>query len=310
MNKLTTLYPKKILIIDDSLTCCEHLKGILSDKPDYQVHALHSSNAVKRELEESQNEIYEPYDLFIIDIHIDEEDGLELLKEIRKYRSYRTTPALFITGDYEDELLRRAFDYGAFDYLRKPISAIELMTRVANALESHARQKELLRLAHYDGLTGLVNRSLLMDRLEQARVKAERDKVHFALLFIDVNYFKTLNDTYGHEAGDKALIYLSERLKASVRANDTVARLAGDEFVILLDHVESQECIEDVKRRIIENLEMPMIVNETTDWTLSISIGQARYPDDGKQINTLLHHADEAMYADKKSSGTTRIANG
>lgn len=162
------------------------------------------------------------------------------------------------------------------------------------------KQAELHYLAHYDSLTGLPNRMLLGDRLQQACRFAERKGCMAALLFIDVDRFKQINDSLGHNAGDAVLLKLVERLQASARRADTVARLGGDEFVILMENLDDPVAVDVVAARLIAAMREPI---ELAGHSLivTVSIGCAIYPDDDTEISPLLAKADAAMYAAKAS---------
>ena len=159
---------------------------------------------------------------------------------------------------------------------------------------------ELKNLAHYDALTKLTNRMLFLDRVNRSIERSQREHNQFALIFIDLNDFKELNDTLGHAAGDKALIHLANVLQSSVRTTDTAARLAGDEFVILAENIKSEDDIEVLLGRIASALDKPLSLNNVS-WHLSISQGVSVYPRDGGTTEKLLEVADERMYQNKQS---------
>ncbi|MBV1776481.1 EAL domain-containing protein [Burkholderiaceae bacterium DAT-1] len=163
-----------------------------------------------------------------------------------------------------------------------------------------AHEAELDRVANYDALTGLPNRRLLSDRLTQAIARSERTNRACAICYLDVDGFKSVNDVYGHATGDQMLVTLANNLKAMLRAEDTLARVGGDEFVIiLLELASNQECI-TILDRIVQAGALPMMC-EGQPLQVSISIGVALYPDDHVDADTLLRHADQAMYAAKES---------
>jgi len=156
-------------------------------------------------------------------------------------------------------------------------------------------EQELWQLAHHDSLTGLPNRLLFMSNLEQAFKQANRTKKLSAVLFIDLDDFKPINDIYGHLAGDSVLKEVAQRLKNSVRQADTVARYGGDEFTILLQDLESFNDIEIVTNKITEYMNKPIKVKEN-EFTVKSSIGISLFPNAAKDIATLIKHADLAMY--------------
>ena len=160
-------------------------------------------------------------------------------------------------------------------------------------------EEKLLFLAHHDPLTGLTNRSLFNDRLKSAISAARRHKASLALLFLDINDFKSINDIHGHAAGDHVLCTTARRLERCVREMDTVARMGGDEFTVLLTHIESAEDISKKVEQIVAILAEPLEAEFAAIKMPSISIGVACYPTDGEDIDTLLSHADVEMYQQK-----------
>jgi diguanylate cyclase len=159
---------------------------------------------------------------------------------------------------------------------------------------------QAMQLALYDVLTGLPNRKLIDERLEQALAMARRSHMHIALLFIDLDKFKAVNDNFGHAYGDLLLKEVAKRLRSCMRESDTACRLGGDEFVALLPDIEGKNAVQVVATKILNQLTQPFhIAGHTFD--ISASIGAAIYPDDGSDAKTLMKNADFAMYAAKKS---------
>jgi len=166
-------------------------------------------------------------------------------------------------------------------------------------------QQVLERQANHDVLTGLANRKLLQDRLTGAEARARRSGESFALVVVDLNKFKEINDTLGHAAGDEVLISVSNKLKALPRSSDTVARIGGDEFVLLLEGVQKGKGMD----RLIANLsrigDMPVILENGGEVRVGLSIGVAIYPDDTNEVDRLFSLADADMYRDKQVQGAT-----
>ena len=160
------------------------------------------------------------------------------------------------------------------------------------------KQAELYYLAHYDSLTGIPNRMLLADRLEHACHEAARRGRLVALLFVDVDRFKQINDSLGHSAGDAVLCKVVDRLKASARAADTVARLGGDEFVVLMEDIEDQSDVDVVAHRLVNSMREPIELPAHAV-VATVSVGSSIYPRDATEISPLLAKADAAMYAAK-----------
>jgi diguanylate cyclase (GGDEF)-like protein len=165
--------------------------------------------------------------------------------------------------------------------------------------ERRAVERRIEHLAFHDGLTGLPNRSLLEDRLAQAIASAERHGHSFAVLFVDLDGFKEVNDRYGHDRGDEFLKDMARRLAGAVRGGDTVARMGGDEFVLLLAQVSGRAEVTAAVDRLLEMFRQPILVGEATV-SVTASIGAALYPEDEVNGDTLLRHADVAMYHTKE----------
>ncbi|MFY0663502.1 MAG: diguanylate cyclase [Natronospirillum sp.] len=167
---------------------------------------------------------------------------------------------------------------------------------------THLKEQEaaLQKMAHYDALTGLPNRRLLADRMEQAIVYSEHHDTLLAIALMDLDGFKEVNDGLGHDVGDRLLTILGQRLERCIRQGDTLARLGGDEFVFLLCELNSREEVERALQRIMDALQQPIVVGEES-LSVSTSIGVTIYPQDPSTDDTLLRHADEALYAAKRA---------
>jgi diguanylate cyclase (GGDEF)-like protein/PAS domain S-box-containing protein len=171
-------------------------------------------------------------------------------------------------------------------------------TQIATAIERQQMQARLQYMAQYDQLTALPNRALLYDRLNVALLKARRERGHLSMLFLDLDKFKQVNDTLGHHVGDRLLQEVARRLKQCLRESDTVARVGGDEFVILLQPIPLPEHAALVKEKIRDALRPPISIDKHS-LTIVPSIGIAHYPDHGDNEEQLLKYADQAMYAEK-----------
>ncbi|SNZ03405.1 PAS domain S-box-containing protein/diguanylate cyclase (GGDEF) domain-containing protein [Persephonella hydrogeniphila] len=160
------------------------------------------------------------------------------------------------------------------------------------------KEKKLKNLAYYDNLTKLPNRPHFFNKLKSAVERATENKTKFALFFIDLDGFKQVNDTYGHEVGDKLLIEVAKKLRSSVRKDDFVARLAGDEFVILIENIDGKEVLKKIADKIIKNVGSIYII-DGNEIKIGASIGISIFPDDANDIETIMRHADSAMYHSK-----------
>ena len=184
-----------------------------------------------------------------------------------------------------------------FDNFGRPQRRVALFSDITHRKQT---EEQIWQQANFDPLTGLPNRSLFRERMGGEIKKAQRTKRRFAVLFIDLDRFKEVNDTLGHEIGDELLQQAAQRLLACVRSTDTVARLGGDEFTVILEDLDSVESPERVVKQLVEQLSLPFTLQHEQVY-VSASIGVTLYPDDAQTLTQLLKNADQAMYAAKNS---------
>lgn len=178
----------------------------------------------------------------------------------------------------------------------------ESLWMMVDITQSKAHEARMERAALHDALTGLPNRLLLADRLRQAIAAAERNGLVFSLAYLDLNGFKQVNDTQGHDAGDEVLKAVAARLQAGLRASDTVARLGGDEFVVLLNPQQPAPDADLVLNRLLDALGEPIVLSNGTTVSVGSSLGLAHFPADGRTPDALMRRADEAMFANKRAA--------
>ncbi len=177
---------------------------------------------------------------------------------------------------------------------------VQYMSLFSDITKRKQDEERIWRQANYDALTGLPNRTLFMDRLDQSVHRAHREGCRFALMFIDLDRFKWVNDTLGHGAGDALLQEASARLRDSVRESDTVARLGGDEFTVILPKIHRNQDAEIIAEKILKHLQHPFLL-EGREVFISGSVGITLYPDDADSVETLVRNADAAMYQAKEA---------
>jgi diguanylate cyclase len=295
------------------------------DRPMFEIDsALQGQEGVARvrcSLEEGR-----PYALAFVDMRMPPGwDGLETIERLWEVDSNVQVVICSAHSDYDWlEVIRRLNYSDKLLVIKKPFEAIEVL-QCANSLTRkwdnegvlrreirtledavdtrtkglEAANRQLRHLASHDALTGLPNRLLLDDRLTQAAAHTDRDGQSFALAMFDLDRFKMVNDSLGHRAGDELLKEVARRLDAVARSTDTVARVGGDEFVMLLDHIGDCDTAEQIARRAVEALQAPISV-AGVDIRTSASIGIALYPRDAKSVDALLANADAAMYCAKQ----------
>jgi diguanylate cyclase (GGDEF)-like protein len=209
-----------------------------------------------------------------------------------------------MTAEMDPGVDREAVRGGASDYLQKGRIDSQVLERcIRYAIERKQSERKLARLAHYDPLTNVPNRILFRDRLGRAVERAKRGQQTVALFFVDLDGFKQINDTMGHDAGDALIRAVAERLAACVRKSDSVARIGGDEFTLILEDISTTGDIVNVARKVIEVISKPVPFG-SQQLFVGASIGIAVYPEGGEDIDTLLKHADMAMYQAKGLRGS------
>jgi two-component system, cell cycle response regulator len=244
------------------------------------------------------------FSLILLDLHMPGMDGFQVLDALKEVEKDDYVPVLVLTAQPMHKL--RALSDGAKDFISKPFDVPELLFRVRNMLEvrllheaARHHGKALESLALTDSLTGLANRRLLVDRLSIALLHARREQAGIALLYLDLDGFKAINDTLGHAAGDTLLKMVAARLQSTVREEDTLARLGGDEFVILLAHAGADDAGR-VSAKVIEAVSRPYLIDGQAA-SVTISVGVALYPVNGEDADTLMKSADLALYEAKRS---------
>lgn len=221
--------------------------------------------------------------------------------------------ALDVTGHWAGELWNKRksgeeyAEWLSINVIYNPDGTKRLHVAIFSDITDKKRADELIwKQANYDHLTGLPNRSLFRDRLEQEIKLAHRLRQSAALFFIDLDHFKEVNDTLGHDAGDKLLVQAAERISQCVREADTVARMGGDEFTVILSQVNDATHVSKVAENIIQKLSKPFFIDDNK-LDISASIGIALCPQDGSDAEQLLKNSDKAMYA-AKAAGRNRFA--
>jgi diguanylate cyclase (GGDEF)-like protein len=228
-------------------------------------------------------------------------DGFTACARVQELPNGRAIPVLMITALEDNSSVERAFAAGACDYIPKPIHFAVLSQRVRRIIEANQAEKRIRHLAYNDLLTGLPNRALFMEqlgrRIELARVAGDA----VAVLFLDLDRFKNVNDTLGHDVGDRLLVAVAQRLRRSVRNADCVARLGGDEFTVVLAEVVGPNAAVTAAQNICRALSTPFQI-DGHDIFVTTSVGISMYPHDATDVGTLLKHADTAMYRAKRTS--------
>ena len=305
--------PVRLLLVEDDPDDARALRALL-EVPGEVPFEIAEARGVEDGLRRLRDEHFQ---VVLLDLSLEEGQGLEALARARIAAA--TVPIIAMAKQADETLAVRALRYGAQDYLVKEFTDARAVVRtVRYAVERHriltdlavARQREHY-LAMHDALTGLANRSAFLDQLRRAIGYAARHAKHVAVLFLDLDRFKSINDTLGHPVGDELLKVVAERLTRSLRASDLVARLGGDEFLIALQDVKREHDPARVAQKLAGILAQPCVLGDR-EYRVSTSIGIAIYPRDGADPDVLIRNADTAMYHAKaeRSRGYSYYAEG
>jgi predicted signal transduction protein with EAL and GGDEF domain len=265
-------------------------------------------------------------DLVFLDVEMPGMTGLEVCERIRQLPQGETIPIMIVTGSDDRQSIDAGFNAGATQYKTKPVNwsllgrDVQYMLRASNAFNALKRQEDRLRyLAYYDPLTSLPNRRSFNEQLSRILKRSQRHNSNAALLFIDLDNFKRINDSIGHGRGDRLLVEIAKRLTMELREDDAInyfsdqsaegeeesgsasteiARLGGDEFTVVLSDVNDSVDIERVAKRILNVLSEPIAL-QSHNPVVTPSIGIAIFPQDGRDPETLIRNADTAMYVAK-----------
>ncbi|WP_211462092.1 EAL domain-containing protein [Collimonas silvisoli] len=283
-----------VLVVDDDRSTRSALRYTLL-RDGFRVAEAENGAQALRVLRRIQPEV------ILMDAVMPVMDGFTACARLQALPTHQNIPVLMITGLEDNLSVERAFTAGASDYIPKPIHFAVLSQRVRRIIEANRAEKRVRDLAFNDSLTGLPNRAMFFDQLKRSVEQARLTGDAVAVLFLDLDRFKYVNDTLGHDIGDQLLILVAQRIRRSVRIVDCVARLGGDEFTVVLADMTGPNAASTVAQNICNSLSAPFSIDGHGIF-VSASIGISLYPQDGVDVGTLLQHADTAMYRAKKAS--------
>jgi diguanylate cyclase (GGDEF)-like protein len=297
----TGMQAPNILVVDDDDVDRERLIRLLKRDARHTFIAEATSKASALEALKVGG-----FDFVFLDFQLDDGDGRDIVADI--HRANHACLIVAVTGSGNERIAAEAIKSGIYEYLPKfELTALRVKQTIDDGLRLAQIQKQLReaeqllqRRSLYDTLTDLPNRNLFFDRLEQCCASYERNHTPFAVLMIDLDRFKEVNDTLGHQAGDEVLKEVGFRFSSLLRNTDTLARLGGDEFAALLIDVDSIERALPLAQKIIDTLSFPVVVNEQA-LSVGASVGIALCPLHATQPTALVSCADKAMYAAKQS---------
>ncbi len=300
-----------ILIVDDDKDTRYGLGKILGRK-GYNIETAETGHEA---LEKAKQRFY---NLALLDIKLPDIDGTKLLVTLKRH--HPSLDVIIVSGYASRENTMQALNGGASAYITKPIKLDELFATVKKLLKkqhsaSESRkmfqavlrelngnglsEEKILFMATHDALTSLPNRILFDDRLTVELARTKRSKKKLAVMLIDLDRFKNVNDAMGHSSGDKLLKLVGKRLIKGMRKSDTVARMGGDEFLLLLPELSRVEAMIKIVQKILDSLRGPFLMNGHKIY-ITASIGVSVFPKDGSVPNTLIKKADMAMYRVKE----------
>jgi len=282
---------KTILIVDDTVSNLDILADILAE---YDVVDATNGQDALDILEE------EKIDLILLDIMMPEMDGFEVCEKIKENPKTQDIPIIFITAKTDESSIEKAYDIGGSDYVTKPFLPKELKARVKKELNIQDMVMELKMMASTDPMTKLYNRRYFTKISKHILNLAKRENQDISIIMLDIDKFKTINDTYGHDVGDEVIISLADTLIKHQRKSDIVCRYGGEEFVMLLPNT-SLDGAKTTAQHIRENVEKLDINIGDKTLKFTVSLGVSSVKDDESSIEKSLKRADEALYEAKKS---------
>jgi len=243
-------------------------------------------------------------DMILMDAMMTVMDGFSTCEAIKALPKGPAIPILMITGREDAAAIDRAFDCGAEDYIVKPVNDALLRRRIAMIVKARQADEMTRLMAYQDFLTGLPNRRHFEEQLKKCLSYAQKNSAPLAIIFLDLDRFKEVNDRKGHAVGDQLLIEMSRRFQKAVRSTDFVARLGGDEFMMILPQVGNMKTLLPIISAVFEVCDHPVAV-EVSDIEIKVSAGISFFPQDGCEINVLMQKADQALYRSKERNGNT-----
>jgi len=282
-----------VLVVDDSIVFRKQMHRLLENMFFNVISVAHG--------EEALNTINsnDAIDLVLTDYHMPVMDGLELTYEIRKKHTKNELAILAVSVNHDNEVNALFLKTGANDFITKPFSKEEFSCRINNTIEALENIQIITNQANRDYLTGLYNRRYFFSAMDEYQHKIQKNPQNYALAMIDIDHFKKINDTYGHDIGDSVIIELAELLRTSTSHEDLVARFGGEEFCVVLKNINRENALKILQRMHskVENFTLPLENGQNIKFT--ISIGAVMHNDDS--LDETINLADMLLYKAKKS---------
>ena len=299
--------PGNILVIDNGVTLGERIRGFLSG-----LHDVRTAPG-PREAVEAFN-AGDPVELVIVNLDMDGVDALRICSQMKSMEQTRQTPILIIVDPEDRPRLLRALDLGVNDYLMRPVDRQELLARVSTQIRRFRYTERLrtsvrtsMEMAVTDALTGLYNRRYLETHLSQMIDHAANRGKDISVLILDVDYFKSVNDTHGHDTGDRVLQEMAGRLRSAVRSSDLACRTGGEEFVVVLSGTDlhTAERVGERVRKLVAS--KPFLASAGSHLSITVSMGVASLTHADLSPDDILKRADQALYRAKRE-GRNRVS--
>ena len=284
----------RIAAVDDDEMCLKNITAMLNGI-DMRVNCMRSGHSLLKYLEHNSP------DLILLDIMMPDMDGFaafKALRELEENKGRSRTPVIFLSGDNDNVTEQRGLELGADDFVRKPIDCDILLRRIRNAVMNSRKIVTLTEEAVIDKLTGFLNKAAGMEKL--SGICGTKTG---ALMLMDLDSFKLVNDLYGHEIGDRVLAAFSEIVRKNIRSDDTVCRIGGDEFLAFFSEITTENAVASISMRLNDQFirECKAIMGENMDIPIGISIGAAFAPEHSADYDELFGYADKAMYQVKQN---------
>ena len=289
----------KILLVEDDRNDADFLRACLRRQDARAVELKHVASMTDAVSVLKEHD----FDVILLDLNLPDSSGQESVHRIQNADS--AVPVVVLSGEGNEEFAIEVLNRGVQDYLVKwEGDGRVIMRAIRYAIERKRAEERLSFLAQYDPLTEIPNRRYFQDQLERASTRARRSRRKIGILFFDLDKFKTVNDTLGHQTGDALLGLVVDRLRSCIRSGDLLARLGGDEFAVMIEDVEGPLALETAAKNLLSAFEEPFEIGGR-QVSITTSIGITIFPNDTSDAQALLNNADMAMYRAKDRGRNT-----
>ncbi|AFM12347.1 diguanylate cyclase [Turneriella parva] len=296
MSELATdpVQPRRVLVVDDSEVEGLYIQALL--QPEFTVIVANNLIAFWAHMAE------EAPDLILLDVMMKEITGFELAQQLKRNHEYKAIPIIFVTSLDQAGDIERGFEVGGHDYVKKPFLTQELRARVRSALRLKNLEHDLRMRSVTDYLTGAYNRRYFFEAVNSNLSYAQRMRRNLCIAVLDIDFFKKINDEYGHEAGDAVLVHFTNTIRDQIRKYDILARFGGEEFVIQFFDCTIAKCVDMLNRVKNKLIETPCITGgRTINYTFSAGLASLEEIAPKEPIERLIEQADRRLYHAKET---------